>query len=151
MTLIVLPLVPLWSSACWWCPPDGSCFQSVGPQGFVKYLSKYAVILGIDDIAFDGREVILLRKMDSIGSIFYFSWRIFLLMSGGFLLMRRIFYFSWMINFTDVEDILLLSGGFLFLMKYKLYFIFSLIIFHVLPVFIMEDILFLSGIFYKMK
>ena len=36
--------------------PDGSCFQTVGPQRFVNYLAKYAVILGIDDIAFDGRE-----------------------------------------------------------------------------------------------
>lgn len=36
--------------------PDGSCFQTVGPQGIVNYLAKYAVILGIDDIAFDGRE-----------------------------------------------------------------------------------------------
>ena len=46
---IVLPWLPMLS-------PCGSCFQTVGPQRFVNYLAKYAVILGIDDIAFDGRE-----------------------------------------------------------------------------------------------
>ena len=49
MVLIVLPWLPMF-------PPYGSCFQSVGPQGIVKYLSKYAVIFEVDDVAFDGWE-----------------------------------------------------------------------------------------------
>ena len=48
---IILPCFPSCPPLVAYVPPDGSCFQSVGPQGFVKYLSKYVVILGIDDIA----------------------------------------------------------------------------------------------------
>ena len=66
---------------------------------------------------------------------------IMIFLSGGFLLMWRIL--------TDEEDILLLSGGFLFLMKVILLRKMDSIrrIFY----FIMEDILLLLGILYKLK
>lgn len=65
-------------------PPGGSCFEAAGPQGFVKYLTKYVVILGIDDL----EEIFLFLREDKLNR-------------------EDILLFSWRINLSDVEDILL--------------------------------------------
>ena len=75
-----------------------------GPQGFVKYLAKYVVVLGIDDreeifYCYEGNLLVRRINISDMEDILL-MWRINSI--------RRIFLFLSRI-LTDVEDILLFS------------------------------------------
>lgn len=94
LSLIVFPLVS-------YVPPCGYCFQSVGLQWIVKYLSKYVVIFEVNDhedkLTDDLTIMNILTDKEDI-----------LLLSGGFLLMWRIFYFIMEDSYFIMEDKLIL-------------------------------------------